>query len=418
MLESIIFRCFLNDPHVDFVKGLFDYLFGAESTEPSIDSMTAGEKIYISNILRFRKHISNRQYIDADPNRISSAMENTDFIVEQIPYWPLFKTINFALLLAIPPQNRSAVVTSIRNEGISILEWIAHNRAIGFDEIFIYTNNNTDGSTRLLEVLANQKIIRLINNTVDPSVPPQVKAYEHSIHFLPELRQFKWAFYMDADEFFIPRCEPTFTLDDFFQKLDARFDDHLPSAISFNWKWFGSQNAFEKTDGLLLRRFIHSIHNEHVKSLVQLDCVLSMKPLHCPVMFKDCSTVNSQLQAVPNMSAQIKPEYGLGQINHYWNKSFQEYVIKKFRGRGAVASTDSQRDFASFFDWGANGRIGNYDPPPDLLVSRTQAVYDELLALPGIRDELRVVSESFAKQISEIDMKLNLQHIYEQRGRT
>jgi hypothetical protein len=118
------------------------------------------------------------------------------------------------------------------------------------------------------------------------------------------------------------------------------------------------------------------------------------------------------------MATQIKPIYGSGQVNHYWNKSFQEFVIKKFRGRGAVASTETQRDFSTFFDWGANDRRGNYDPPPELVVNRTQAAYDELLGLPGVKDDLRTINEVFAETIAAIDQNLDLKTIYRKRGRT
>src|ERR1700744_1479968 len=38
--------------------------------------------------------------------------------------WSLLKCINFALLLTIVPNKDAALVASIRNEGLSILEWI------------------------------------------------------------------------------------------------------------------------------------------------------------------------------------------------------------------------------------------------------------------------------------------------------
>ena len=38
----------------------------------------------------------------------------------------------------------------MRDEGLVILEWVAHYRALGFDTIVVYTNDNTDGSDDLL----------------------------------------------------------------------------------------------------------------------------------------------------------------------------------------------------------------------------------------------------------------------------
>ncbi len=91
----------------------------------------------------------------------------------------------------------------MRNEGIYLVEWIAHCRAIGFERIFLYTNDNTDGSSGLLQLLHRQGVIRLIENRFVPGLHPQIKAFEHSLHFLHELRDYEWVAYLDADEFLI-----------------------------------------------------------------------------------------------------------------------------------------------------------------------------------------------------------------------
>jgi len=417
-LESMLFRNFVTNPDVTAAAELLARAFLGDSHPFDMTKLRADSRPYASNILSIADGVRSGTFAEAQLWQTTSAPDSVDCLVTQLAEWPLFKVLNFALMSAIPAKRRVAIVTSIRNEGVSIVEWIAHHRAMGFDDIFVYSNNNTDGSTDLLQKLAGNGIIRFIDNTVGTEVPPQLKAYEHATHLLPALRQYQWVFFLDADEFFIPRCEPSFSVDDFFAKLHAELGERLPSAISFNWKWFGSENAFEKTDGLLLRRFMHSIHNAHVKTLVQINCVLSMQHLHCPVMFKDCSTVDSKFQPVGPIATQVTPNYGSGQINHYWNKSFQEFVIKKARGRGAVGSNGVQRDYSTFFDWGANGRRGNYDPPPDLVIRRTQGAYEQLLEIPGVREDLAKVNEAFVRQVGEIDKIENLKLIYDRRGRS
>lgn len=414
--ENILTTYFSADPKANIVRALLRNVFDGNDTVIDMAALSGTEIPYALNIFAMREHIEARMLL-TDRIQMRASDQHLDFIIDDISAWPLLKVINFALLLAIPSRRRIAIVASIRNEGISILEWIAHHRSLGIDDIFIYTNNNTDCSTELLRILAQSDIIQLIDNTVGPDVPPQVKAYEHSTHFLAALRDFEWVFYLDADEFFIPRCEPGLAIDDFFIKFFGQFSHDPPSAIAFNWKWFGSENAFEKEDGLLLNRFEHSIHNRHVKSLVKTNAVLSMKPLHCPIMFRGCRTVDSQFNHLEPITTQTDPVYGTGQINHYWNKSFQEFIIKKFRGRGAVGSKDSQRDFSSFFDWGTNGTRGNYDPPPQRVVNRTQREYTKLLAIPGVGDELTAIRSAFENTIAKIDEKLDLKMIYKKFGR-
>ena len=50
-------------------------------------------------------------------------------------------------------MDRFVIVTPMKNEGPFILEWVAHNLAIGADEIAIFSNDCTDGSDALLDRL-------------------------------------------------------------------------------------------------------------------------------------------------------------------------------------------------------------------------------------------------------------------------
>jgi hypothetical protein len=204
-------------------------------------------------------------------------------------------------------------------------------------------------------------------------------------------------------------------LDSFFSHLEAAFPGEQPAAICFNWKWFGSENAFEMTEGFLLQRFIHSIHNEHVKSLVRLKDVLSMRRVHVPIMVEHAWAVDSNFSRVePNIH--LPPVYGKGQINHYWNKSFQEFVLKRSRGRISAGLSGPPLDYKSFFEWGANGRRGNYDPPPERVISRVTREYDALLSLPHIQNALNDIQKACAARLREIDAEIDLATVYRNQG--
>jgi hypothetical protein len=319
-------------------------------------------------------------------------------------------------MASIPTRKKVAIVTSVRNEGLAILDWLAHCRATGFDQFFVYTNDNTDGSDHLLQTLADYGVISLIQNTVAAGTKIQAKILEHSLHLLTALREFEWAFYIDVDEFFISRCEPGLTLDSFFQCFSKAFPSEPPSAVCFNWKWFGSENAFEQTDGLLMERFVHSIHNGHVKSLVRLRDVVSMHRVHVPVLVNNGWLANSDFDRV-DPAIEMKPTYGKGQINHYWNKSFQEFVLKRARGRISRGFGGEPLDFASFFDWGANGRRGNLDRPDSRVIDRARREYNSLLSIPQVDENLKAIRSCHEKMLDDLDRDLDIAGIYERRGR-
>jgi hypothetical protein len=426
-LEKELSLLFLeNDKFSAFEKlkiaKVISFFFGQDidSSQLGVTAKTPEDRLYLRNILNLpRPRIRREGSGEPGPAANLSIGTEYDFLAEKYGEWSHWKLLNFALLQTIQPKHRTAIVTTIRNEGISILEWIAHHRAMGFDRIFVYTNDNTDGSLALLEQLADLGIIRLINNTSSPEAKIQLKVYEHSLHFLTELRDYEWVFYLDADEFFVTHTGSGYCMDEFFSEVFRRLGKNgVPSAISFHWKWFGSENAFELTKGLLLERFVHSRDNEHLKTLSRLRDLVSMKLVHCPILFDGCQVVDSDLAPLKPLTKVATPAvYGLGQVNHYWNKSFQEFMIKRSRGRASVGLAGPKLEISSFFEWGANGIQGNSDPPDPILVDRVRAEYEVLLSMPEIAEKLAVVRERFRVALTELDAELDIQDLFARRGR-
>ena len=49
------------------------------------------------------------------------------------------------------------IITTMKNEGPFILEWLAYHRAIGVDDFLIYTNDCTDGTDTMLDLLESAR---------------------------------------------------------------------------------------------------------------------------------------------------------------------------------------------------------------------------------------------------------------------
>jgi hypothetical protein len=121
--------------------------------------------------------------------------------------WSIAQALNYLLLRRLRPHKRCAVVVSMRDDGVYILQWLAHYLVLGADRIFVYTNDNQDGSEALLRLLAAYDVITLVENRTSARVPPHKKAFEHALHLLPELRDYEWVFFIDADQYFVPAAE-------------------------------------------------------------------------------------------------------------------------------------------------------------------------------------------------------------------
>lgn len=56
------------------------------------------------------------------------------------------------------------LVTTVKNEGPNILEWVAHHLLAGFDHIQIYQNDSEDSTQKHLRTLAKAGVIEYFPN--------------------------------------------------------------------------------------------------------------------------------------------------------------------------------------------------------------------------------------------------------------
>ena len=300
--------------------------------------------------------------------------------------WTVAKEENLGLMNAIRPSRGAAIVACAKNEGVNFLEWLAHHRAAGFEHVFVYTNNNRDGSEALYDALAQDGLITFIQNEIGSSASPQIKAYEHSVHFLHELRDFEWVAYLDIDEFIVLADKFDYSIHNLLQALKAAYPDNLPAAICFNWDWYGSGGAVLRAPGLIQDRFVHSTPHPLVKSVIRLPQVKSMRCIHIPEMWTP-HAVNSAFEPADISTYMIAPpEFSGGKINHYYHKSFEEFGIKRDRGEGSSAGGLSGKNLETFFTWDIPLGADTLNPVPKLLRQRVQTELDRLLSIASIAD--------------------------------
>ncbi len=103
---------------------------------------------------------------------------------------------------AVSPRKLAMVLATARNEGPYLLDWIAHHRAVGFDHLVIYSNDNDDGSDELLGLLADHGEITWVRNELADRSRAQWKAYGHAFKVLPDPLDYRWTLVIDLDEYF------------------------------------------------------------------------------------------------------------------------------------------------------------------------------------------------------------------------
>ncbi len=328
--------------------------------------------------------------------------------------WSIPQCLNHLLLSRIRPRRRSVVVGTMRDDGIYIMEWVAHYLALGFDHIIIYTNDNSDGSEELLRLLAEHGIITLIEDVAVVAVPPDDKAYAHAVHLLPELRDFEWALFVDSDEFFVPGPQYNNSVVNVLAALQQRFPDKLPSGICYHWLWYISGMVYERTPELLLERFQHARTHHLTKCIARVPDLLSMCWNHFPWVRDDCTIVDSVLNPVDvDSKAWRIPKYAGGRINHYWTRSFEEFAVKKARGETLKLPVNLfYRPYKNFFQWNGLETPENHYPVDPVLVANVKREIKELEMLEGVQSAATKINLNFPDFLSRIRSGDELRKIY------
>jgi SAM-dependent methyltransferase len=217
------------------------------------------------------------------------------------------------------------LVAMMRNEAPYLLEWIAYYRVLGFEQITIYDNQSNDASARILGPLARAGIVNA-KFWADRPIK-QRRAYTNAIR---KLRPFvKWCLFADLDEFLV--------LDPGLSLADLLPDDPDISGIAIPWRMYGSAGLRNRSPELIIERFIKAAPDNArlVKSLVRLRD-MKLVSIHIPKVFGGRLVDIAGTEVDPDCRGILpQPAYGRARINHYFNRSWEEFTCKRARGRGA-----------------------------------------------------------------------------------
>jgi hypothetical protein len=291
------------------------------------------------------------------PNQFSV---NMDTLADGVPE-TLITHLIYAANQYFRKPSKFALATSVRNEGPWLLEWISHYKRLKFEPIIIVYNDCDDGSEELLKYLHEIGEIIAIKNVVSQDVSPQKKAFNAVLHLVAAAATCEWISFLDADEFIVPLVSRDAQISKVVEKVLSKavekgLSNEDIGAILIHWRWFASPLQYEWTKNTVGQRFRYRTDNEHVKSISRTSRIWSMSKVHVPTLAWPSDAVNSSGDRSILVEVISPPCYGAAQLNHYFAKSFQEFALKKVRGRGAVNRGSEQRSFDNFL-WGSQNLI-------------------------------------------------------------
>ena len=246
---------------------------------------------------------------------------------------------------------RSVVFSALKNEGPFILEWVAHHKALGFDDVVIVSNDCDDGSFELLDALDREGIIRHIPNVLEGPEPPQVqaekKARDHNAFAFGD-----YVLWLDMDEFLCPPENAT-SVQDMITEIELR----KGHAVLLNWRVMGDSNRRGLPNGFIIDQFTGCARdftsvNREVKALFQyseaIDRLHFHQPMWKPDYFKEIKLLDGRGAELPETYVTRRSKFGtprsgvtprramsrLGRINHYAVRTPDLFQMKQRRGLG------------------------------------------------------------------------------------
>ena len=295
---------------------------------------------------------------------------------------------------------RHVLISALKNEGPFILEWVAHHKVLGFDAIYVASNDCSDGSDVLLDALDRAGVIGHVPNEVSPGTIPQHAGYAR-IRAAHPIDRAEWLMMLDTDEFLNVHIG-AHRVQDLTARagqadiiaLSARSFSDLPQT---HWEPGPVTRAFPMALGKTHRanqavktltrdpaRF-RGIHNHHMvgykgKTALQVFCAQTGGSY----ALEPGTPLGDKFRHIPKEQV----GYRLAQYNHYPIKTLDSYLLRQARGRGAAAKAEPEaaaknnRHTMEYFALRA-GRghretsISRYDPQVDALIA-------DLMADPAI----------------------------------
>lgn len=236
-----------------------------------------------------------------------------------------------------------AIVATARNEGPFLVEWVAHHLAVGFDKIFVATNDCDDGSDRLLDLLSlSLPVWHVRSDGPLDGLTIQRSAVRRCLDH-PAFADVTWALHIDIDEF-LCLVPPVRSVADLLA-LHADAD-----ALLLFWRLFGDDGRATWSGGSILDGFLscEAAPTTRVHKVFWKTASFGDVAPHCPKKplrpIEELSIVTSGGAPVdPSVSGRRLgtllpvPEQDVtwqhARINHYMHKSTDLTVLgRDFRG--------------------------------------------------------------------------------------
>ncbi len=248
---------------------------------------------------------------------------------------------------------RLAVLTTMKNEGPFLLEWLAHHKALGFDDVVICTNDCADGTDAMVRRLDEMGLARH-HPTMKAGTSIQRAAFRQA-RKLAEVAEADWLWVCDADEFLVVH------VGDGSARALVAVGSAEADVISVPWRVFGPAGRVAFEDRPVTEQFERAEAGARrgagkpafAKSLVRDPGRVGRIGVHAPVPVEGAVLRREAPGGRPVREGQpmmVRARYDVAQVNHYALRSLESFLVKRDRGRVNHVGQDMGLDYWRRFD--------------------------------------------------------------------
>lgn len=244
---------------------------------------------------------------------------------------------------------RRILFSAQKNEGPFLLEWVAFHKIVGFTDIVVYSNDCTDGSDRLLDLLAEAGELVHVRHQPGPNRKPQMNAARIAME-TDFFRDGDWVMWLDLDEFLWVQPGQ--------HQVDELIDAIGPArAVAVAWRHFGDSGnetwpGRHISEDFLMAERRWRRRAPQCKTLFRFGPEIRGLQLHRPLFAEGVTAENypvvgsnnrpigpnfyNMKRAIPwSRIDDFEKVYRLGQVLHFVSRTPDLYHEKKvLRGRG------------------------------------------------------------------------------------
>lgn len=239
------------------------------------------------------------------------------------------------------------IVAIAKMEQDYIEEWIKYHLHIGFDQIFLYDNEDAPFYGKFLQKYSEKlKVFHIPGNHYHKGV--QYIALDNFTQNHMLKNGITHVAHIDVDEFIVLKKHSK------IQEFVGEYIKGSCAGIGMNWRLFGDSGLETQTEKSILNRFTKTeiIGNQHIKTLFDVKYFVKFYQCHSiqvkagyKIMSTDGRTIDGPFNKEPNLD--------VIQLNHYKCKTFEEFqrIVKRGRAGTEIGNPkNTVKDVRAFFD--------------------------------------------------------------------